>query len=650
VRRALERTGWLLVAGILAAPSGGAAQTIPLELEFGYRWVDVGGNDGMYRTQINERTGFLLRSFTWGQAGEGTPGLFDHVRIVATDLGAGPLGNLRLEAGRERRYELKLAYRHAERFSALPAFANPLLAEGIVPGQHTFNRDRDLVDVELALIPGGKITPILGYSLNRYDGPGTTTYGVGGDEFLLRSDLTDTEHEVRVGAAFDLGILSGRVVQGWRSFEREERSRLADDAQPGNNSGTVLGVPVILHELERDAETEIDTPVTSALLTGRFGERVRLVASYAYADIDGDASLSEDLSGRLVSFQINRFFGGLSQDVSARTRAERWRGAGRLEFAALEGLDLSAGYSIQHRELDGLALIEELFVQTTDLGGADPRDFSALLEANTSLEREEETVHAGVSARLLGPLRVRAEWSRTSQDVTLDEDAAQIVVPGFQEGTFEREIDRFEGAATFAWKGLTLSAEYRLDDADVPIVRTDYLDRQRWRGRVGFRLGERLSFTASAEQTDIENDRPGIAYDAEIKQYAGTVEGSPVAPLRLWVSAARYEAESRIPIRRPQNFTVVPSIHVEDGDSLEAGLSGVFSGFRLDAAYGKFENEGTFSFDLDRLRVSADLQLAPQFAVVGEWARDDYEEISGEGAGLGDFDADRYGVYIRWRR
>ena len=584
------------------------AQEIPLELEAGYRFVDVGGNRGMYRTQINERNGFLLRSFTWGQAGESPWGLFDHVRIAATDLGAGPLGNLRLEAGLEGRYELTLAYRHADRFNELPAFANPLLAQEIVPGQHTFDRDRDLVDVELALLPGGRITPIIGYSLNRYDGPGTTTYTVGGDDFLLHSDLTDTEQEIRVGAAFELGAVSGRIVQGWRTFEREDRLRLEDDAQGGNNPGTVLGVPVNLNELRRRSETEIDTPVTSAFLTGRLGERVRLVASYAYADADGEADLAEDLTGRLVSFQISRFFGGLSQDVSARTRAERWRGSGRAEVAIFDGLDLSAGYVIRHRELDGLALIEDLFLQTTTFSGGDPRDLSVLLEANTSLEREEQKIHAGVAARSLGPFKVRAEWSRTIQDVTLEQDEAQIVVPGNQEGHFEREIDAFEVAASFGWKALTLSADYRLDDADEPIVRTDYLDRERWRARAGYRIGERLSVQASAEETEIENDRPGIGYDARIRQYTGTLEGAPIAPVRLWLSVSRFDAESRIPIRRPQDFGVESSVHLEDGDSLEAGLSAVFGRGRLDAVWGRFENEGTFSFDLDRFRISAELQ------------------------------------------
>ena len=40
-------------------------QAIPLDLEVGYRFVDVSGNEQEYRTQINDRQGFLLRSLDY---------------------------------------------------------------------------------------------------------------------------------------------------------------------------------------------------------------------------------------------------------------------------------------------------------------------------------------------------------------------------------------------------------------------------------------------------------------------------------------------------------------------------------------------------------------------------------------------------------
>jgi hypothetical protein len=78
----------------------------PFELEIGWRTVSVDGNEDMYRSQINEREGFLLRAFTLQSAGNA--GLFDHVRIDASELGAGPAGMLRLEMGKSSSYTLQM--------------------------------------------------------------------------------------------------------------------------------------------------------------------------------------------------------------------------------------------------------------------------------------------------------------------------------------------------------------------------------------------------------------------------------------------------------------------------------------------------------------------------------------------------------------
>jgi hypothetical protein len=57
------------------------AETIPFNLEVGYRWVDVSGNEGVYKSQINEESGLILRAFSMTAPG---------FRIDSTDLGASP--------------------------------------------------------------------------------------------------------------------------------------------------------------------------------------------------------------------------------------------------------------------------------------------------------------------------------------------------------------------------------------------------------------------------------------------------------------------------------------------------------------------------------------------------------------------------------
>ena len=152
---------------ILAIAFAAQAQTVPFDLEIGYRWLNLEGNSQMYRTQINERGGLLIRNFTLSTSDfEGHASLTDRFRIDVSDLGSGPAQSFRLEASRTGAYKLRFGYRSADAFSALPAFANPLLSQGIIPGQHTFDRTRRMYDVELELIPDRAIAPFIGYTFN----------------------------------------------------------------------------------------------------------------------------------------------------------------------------------------------------------------------------------------------------------------------------------------------------------------------------------------------------------------------------------------------------------------------------------------------------------------------------------------------------
>ena len=643
-----ERIAAFLLGAVLLAPAGASGQAIPLELELGYRFVDVNGNRDMYRSQINDREGILLHSLTFST---GTIGgsFIDSLRVDAFDLGAGPAGRFRLEAGRTGIYRVRVEYRRMEFFSALPAFANPLLDRGIIPGQHTYDRTRNLLDVDVDILPNGVLSPIVGYSLNRYEGPARTTYDVGGDEFRLASDLEDTEQEARVGFAFRAGGFSGRVVQGWRQFRETEHLKLAPGEGTGNNIPPLLGTPVTLTDFERDSRVKVNVPVTTAYVVGRFAGRVKVSAGYVRANGDTEASETEDLTGNLVSFQISRFFQGLTEPISSRARNEQWRGHGRVEVDLADGMDVNVGYTERHRELDGFALISSLFIDTLTFTRQDPRDLERIIEANTALERTEKIFDASFDARSLGPVALRVGYEQTDQDVRVTPDPEEIVVPGGQGGDFNRRIHSWNASANFTKSGVTLGADYRRDRADDAIVRVDYIDRDRYRVRAGWSLGDRIRLSANGEQVDVSNDKPGIGFDGRIRQYGGDLEGVPVKPLTLRLSASRFEATSTIPIRQPQDFSIIESRHRERGTWLEGGASLNLTRFRLEGAVGRLENEGTFPFTINRARARAEFDWNSRLTSVVDWNGDKYSEARQENGNLGGYNGNRYGVFLRVR-
>lgn len=624
-------TRFLPLALILAALSA-SAQTAPFDLEIGYRFLNLKGDEGMYRTQIDERDGILLRAFTMNS----NTSFADQIRIDVNDLGTGPAGSLRIAAERASLYRFKLGYRSADLFSATREFAL---------GQHTYNRTRRTVDADLELFPDRNIVPFVGYSFNRFSGPGTTTYHLGQDEFLLGQSLRDTEHEYRVGADFHFTNFYGQVTQGWRRFRGDETLSLLSPGT-GNNLDPILGRDVTASTVSRHDVTSVDTPFTNAYLTGQFADRVKVTGNFVRFNADSSGNENEADTGSFVSFAISRFFAGLNETATSRAKNSTWRGGARAEITLADNVDVFAGFDRDHRELEGSALINTIFLQTLNFGGADPRDVAAALSANSSMDRTEDVVRAGVSARAIGPFAVRAEVRETDVSATVTPDLEEIVVPGAQGGSFDRRILTFDSTASYARGPLNLSGAWRHDTADANIFRTDFLDRNRYRVRAQYTAPKWVKAGITAEQTKQSNNHPDVAYDAKIRQYSGNVEVAPRTNVAFRASVSRFKTDSNALFRRPETFATDTSIQTENGRAREGGVTFSFKRVGFDAGLSRFTNDGTFPFTLDRANVRATIDLKAKMGLALEWNKDKYEEP----ASVGNYDATRYGIYLRWAR
>ena len=282
----------LLALALILAAFTAHAQTAAFDLEAGYRWLNLKGDEGMYRTQIDERSGFLIRAFTMNS----TSTFADRLRIDMSDLGTGPAGSFRLDAERASLYRFRLGYRSADLFSAVPSFAL---------GQHTYDRTRRTVDADLELFPDRKIVPFVGYSFNRFSGPGTTSYHVGQDEFLLGQSLRDTEHEYRVGAGFHFTNFYGEVTQGWRRFSGDETLTLIGPST-GNNPTPILGRDITATSISRHDSTSVDTPFTNAYITGQFADRIKVTGNYVRFNADSSGNETEADAGSFARIDIER--------------------------------------------------------------------------------------------------------------------------------------------------------------------------------------------------------------------------------------------------------------------------------------------------------------------------------------------------------
>jgi hypothetical protein len=641
------RSAFLTAALAATAASGVArAQAVPYDVELGYRFLSISGSEESYRSQINEREGFLVRSLhlSQDQKYETFP-ILDKLRIDGTDLGAGGAGFLRLDAGLAGAYRLRFQYRNTQFFSALQGFANPL---GTVVGQQTWDRTRNQFNVDLEILPGKVFTPLVGYTSNTLSGPGYTTYHFGQDEFQLAQDLRSHDQEFRVGAAFNTGVVSGEFIQGWRKFHETENDKLAPFANAGNNTDPVLGNPINASTLTRSSTTDINVPVTSAFLRAFPLPELQLSGFYVNANAGGDDATKEAAGGSFASFAISRFFTGYTANNTSSPTSHIRRGGVRAEWHVLSGFDVTAGYAHREQSWDSQALLNELFTGTSTFTGFTQPDVQSLLTTHTSLSRKEDQFDVQAAARNLGPVGLRVGFSRIEQTLSVTEDPAEIVVPGNQGGEFNRDINRIEGAVTFTMAGFTLMGEASYDDANKAITRIDYLKRNRERIRLIWKGFDWINVSGSAFFMDQKNEDagPNNAYSASARNYEAEVTVTPVKWAHLRGAYAKLKADSSIPIRQPQDFTIISSINAEDGDLFEAGAGVTYKQFGLEGFWSRFDNTGSYLFRMYRGGARADWNATANAGLAVEWNVDRYLDYQLAGQS---YRADRWGVYLKWR-
>jgi len=59
-------------------------------------------------------------------------------------------------------------------------------------------------------------------------------------------------------------------------------------------------------------------------------------------------------------------------------------------------------------------------------------------------------------------------------------------------------------------------------------------------------------------------------------------------------------------------------------------------------------NKGSYPFTIDRARVTGEIPVSVTLALVAEWMRDKYNDVAQNTGSPGKFDANRYGLYVRW--
>ncbi len=280
-----------------------AKYNITQSWELGYRFAEIGGDDGKYRSDVNYRNGFRLLSSSLAiRSLEGHGSWFDEIVLTTSGLGKDPYQSATLRIQKNRLYRYDMLWRSNDYF-------NPGLT--VASGEHLQDTTHRWQDHNLTLFPQSAFRIQAGYGRTTEDGPTLTTeeeYNSQGDVFPIFQNVHQQYNEYRLG--FDAKFKGFRltVQRRWEFFREDATGSVASP-----ETGTLGNV---LNNFQSSQPYRGQTPGWLGNLFGEF-KWITINARTAYTSGTGDFVQNESAIG------TDRFGNSQNQQVAVTGTGNR---------------------------------------------------------------------------------------------------------------------------------------------------------------------------------------------------------------------------------------------------------------------------------------------------------------------------------------
>jgi hypothetical protein len=207
--------------------------------EIGVRGLGIDGSRDKYYSDLNYRAGFRLFDASFLARAKNESGtLFDTLMVNSSGFDADPNGTIRINIQKTKWYKFDANYRRNSYDNVINCcnFAQALTTgAGAGRGQHTAHTKHTFADYDLKLLPQNRnIRYSIGYTMDRYRGPGTSTLNYARDDFRINmSPWSSRSDELRGGFEARVGELDLAFTQGYRWYRDD--TVFSSGANPGNN-------------------------------------------------------------------------------------------------------------------------------------------------------------------------------------------------------------------------------------------------------------------------------------------------------------------------------------------------------------------------------------------------------------------------------
>jgi hypothetical protein len=545
--------------------------------EVGYRFAEVAGDVGMYRSVVNFGNGpRVLGTDLRVYSKDGHGHYFDEILLRIMGLGNDPYENVMLRVQKNGLYRYDMMWRLDDYYNpALTVAGNyGLVLTGSGPGApliatqglHAYDTERRLQDHELTLFPQSHYRFHVGYSRNSEDGPALSTaqeFNATGDGYPVFTDVRRLWNEYRLGADIEVAGFRFTLTHRWDFFK---------DDTPYTSSGTgAAGTATdqtVLTQFNRAAPIHGSNPGwLGNLFTRRKAWAVN--ARITYVSGSRDFLLNEAASG------ISQFGGPGSRQIVAGGDAKRpdLAGDAALQFFPTDRLTIVNNTSVLSNRIDGQSSYSEV-QNGLDLGQTIYfRYLGIRMVTNSTVVNYRITKKLGVFAGYNYSDRL----IRTIEDSTLPAFANSTLNNMYQVSNHLNSVDA--GIRFRPWKAFSITADGEIGRANFPLTPVSPKNYHSINGRMDYRT-RRLQLSATYRQVyNLNAPFVFATFDSHSRQYSANGTWAPKDWFSIDTSYVKLHLDTRAGIAffattgtRPQLVSNLPSYYISN---VHAGNLGV---------------------------------------------------------------------------
>lgn len=499
-------TAILLSAPLLAqeAPAKPGEPWVSGSVEIGERWVSgVGGNFATYRSVVNLGSGPKLVGLDLSFR-DAAHRFFDKVTVRADSWGGDPYNTVRMDARKDRLYDFTFDYRNIAYFNALPSFADPTIAQGVLLNQGSFDIRRRMFDTRLDLFPRGRIIPYLAYSRDSGSGTGITDFQTTSNEFAVADILRDKTDNYRGGARFEFNRFHLTLEQGGTAFKDDQRAYQDSGTNLGNRTTTYLGQRLLLSNLNQAYGVRGNSIYSKALFTANPFSWVNLYGQFLYSLPETNVSYDLLAAGKLVSpLSSVKFVTAQRSFLTSQAKQPHTSGSFGGELRLHRRLRVFESLMTDRFHTTGTLLADLQVLTPNETSTLGPAGLERLVR---NYNRQELNVMFDLTSRLTLRGGHRYVWG----------DALARASDLSQTGPREQgKLKMNAGLAGLTFRPvqkLSVSLDYEAASADRNYFRTSLQDYQKARVRARYQMLN--SLTLSANFSALHNDNPtaGVNY------------------------------------------------------------------------------------------------------------------------------------------